>query len=118
MLFRPPVLFYAYVAGIAVLVGLSLLPSSVHTTYSWEGSLVGLILLLGLGRGSDLCRWLLIGVGVMGSIGSLALQSGSIDLVATVWSVTALGVTFILVSPSMRKFTRPGTSVATGSMRP
>jgi hypothetical protein len=100
--------FWAYIAGTAMLVGLSFIPSSVHTSYSWSGAVVEAVLLVTLARGSKVSRWLLILGGVLASFGSLAVQSGTIDLVATGWSIAALAVTCLLFAPSMRRFTTDG----------
>lgn len=104
----PPASFWAYLAGTVMLVGLSFIPSSVHTSYSWPGAVVEVILLIALARGSGVSRWILILIGGLASLGSLAVQSGPIDLVATGWSVAALAVTSLLFLPSMRRFTGGG----------
>lgn len=102
---RPPSAFFAYLMGIALLVGLSFAPSSVHTSYSVAGTALFFGLFVGLGFGSAACRLLLIFLGLVGGVGTFLLQSGSLDPITTAWSVIALLVTAILWSPSMRAYT-------------
>ena len=103
---RLPAVFWLYLAGTALLVVLSLLPSSVRTTFTLPGALLEAALLVALALGSNAIRWILVFIGAFASVGSLALQSGSVDLVATMWSALALAVTVLLLAPSMRRYTR------------
>jgi hypothetical protein len=61
--------FWAYVAGLGVVGILSLIPSSVETIYTWWGALLWLVLLVVLFKGSNLARWLLLAIGVLGALG-------------------------------------------------
>jgi len=97
---------WLYWAGVAVVIGWSFVPSSVTFTFHWIEVPLGLLLLGGLTVGSRICRWTLIFFGVYGALSVLALQSGSLDLVATTWSVLALCVTGLLFLPSIRSYTR------------
>lgn len=100
-----PRAFFAYVGGTILLIVLSFAPSSVKSSYSWRGAILEVVLLILLFLGSRIGRWILIALGITAAIGSLALQTGSLDLVATGWSILALVVTAILFLPSMRDFT-------------
>jgi hypothetical protein len=102
---RVPASYWWYIAGTALLVALSLVPSTVHTTYTWPGAAIEVLLLVFLAYGSNLSRLLLIGLGAAAAVGPLALQSGAVDPVATSWSVVALAVTGLLLLPSMRQLT-------------
>jgi hypothetical protein len=102
----PPRTFWAYLVGTAAVVAVSLLPSSVHTTYSWDGAVLEAVLLIALAYGWSLSRWTLIALGLLAGFGSMALQSGSIDPVATATAVLTLAVTGLLFTPSMRRHTR------------
>jgi hypothetical protein len=102
----PPPIFFAYVLGLGVLVLLGLLPSKVETTYNWQGSLLLASLVFGLAWGSNLCRWILSIVGVIWALTVMSLQALPLEVVATTWSVTALIVTGLLLTASMREHTR------------
>jgi hypothetical protein len=101
-----PPIFAAYVLGLLLLVLLGFLPSEVETRYTWPGSLLFVGLVIGLAWGSDMCRWILLVLGVVWSFLNMSLQSPSIEVVATAWSVTALLVTGLLLTDSMRGYTR------------
>jgi hypothetical protein len=102
----PPRTFWAYLAGTGALIALSFAPSRVHTTYSVSGTILELLLLGGLFAGWNLSRLILIVIGLAAGIGSLALQSDPIDVVAALWSALAVAVTCLLLTPSMRESTR------------
>lgn len=112
---RPPWSYWAYVIGVASLVGLSFLPSEVRTSYSVPGALIEVALLVALYFGSSLSRWLLIALGVFAGAGTFLLQTTSLDPVATGWSVLAWAVTGLLLTPSMSRHTSRSTKVATTS---
>jgi hypothetical protein len=100
---QAPTTLWVYLAGTAVLVGLSFVPSSVHTAYSVKGALIEFALLLGLLAGSRLCLWLLVVLGVLVSIGGVMVQTLPLDPVATGWSVCAILVTGLLLLPPSRR---------------
>ena len=102
---QPPPMFYAYVAGLGLLYLWGLLPSEVNTSYNLQGLSVVLLLLVGLGCGFPICRWVLFAGGMAAAFGSFMLQSEPIEFVATTWSVFALGVSALLLTRSMRHHT-------------
>lgn len=103
---KPPPIFGVYLLGLALVVILGFLPSEVETTYTWSGSLLWIGLVLGVAWGSTLCRWILVVCGVLMSFMTMSLQSPPVEGVATAWSVMALFVTSLLLTPSMREHTR------------
>jgi hypothetical protein len=103
---KPPLTYFAYIGGVALLVIVgALVPSEVDTTYSWQGVGVELVLLLGLWLGSNLCRWILIALGIAACLGSIFIQSTPLEFAATLWAVLALLVTGLLVTRAMRAHT-------------
>jgi hypothetical protein len=102
---RVPLALWAYLAGTALLVVLGMLPSEITTSYRWQGVVLEIALLGGLFLGSNASRLVLIGIGLAVAFGTLAMQSGSLEFVATLWSVVALLVTGLLLTPSARRFT-------------
>lgn len=101
-----PPTFWAYLVGSAVVFGLSFLPSSVETIYTWWGVAVEVLLLYGLARGSHVARLLLAAVGVLGAVGGVMVQMTPLDPWATSQSCLLLGVTCLLFTPSLRAHTR------------
>jgi hypothetical protein len=97
----------AYFCGIVALVATSFLPSEVETIYSWQGVLVYGALLVGLGLGSNFCRMVLLVVGIVWAVGVASVSSSPPDAVAVVWCVLSLCVSLLLLSPSIRGYTRP-----------
>lgn len=102
---RPFGALLAYSLGTVALVLWALLPSEVETSYTWEGVLLELVLIAGLFAGLNLCRWALIIIGGAAAFGTVALQSAPLEFVATGWSVLALLVTAILLTPPIRRYT-------------
>lgn len=100
-----PLTLWAYLGGTVLLVALGLLPSEVSSSYSWQGAVLEIALLAGLFFGSNICRLVLIAIGVAVALGTLASQTGSLELVATLWASVALLVTGLLLAPSARHFT-------------
>lgn len=86
------------------MVAWGILPSEIDTHYSWQDVLLEILLLVGLFLGRQFCRWALSALGLFASIGSFSLQTGSVEFVATVWSLLALFVTSLLLLPSVRRY--------------
>ena len=103
---QPPTMYWAYLAGTALLVTLSFLPSGVKTSYTWKGTLLEILLLGGLFLGSNICRWVLLLIGFLGAAGGVLIQHTPLEPVAMGWSVIALFVTLLLLSSSMRRHTQ------------
>jgi hypothetical protein len=101
-----PAFFWLYLLGTVALVALSFAPSSIKTSYTWSGGLLELVLLAGLYSGSNLSRLVLVVIGFLAGVGSLALQSPTFDVIGCLWSALAVGVTCLLLTPSMRGFTK------------
>jgi len=118
---KPPLAFWLYVVGVALLVALSFVPSQVRSSYSVQGSLLEVVLLVALYLGSNVSRLMLVVLGVLVAIGTFALQWGPpLDPVATGWCVLALLVTGLLLTPSMRQHTvrrRAEVRLATSTRR-
>ena len=98
-------MFFGYLGGLVVLVLWGFLPSDIQTTYNWPGVLIGVGLIAGVYARSRLCRWALVIVGTVAALGVLLIQTPTLEFVATMWSAIALGVTSLLVTPSMRRYT-------------
>ncbi len=90
----------------ALVIGLSFAPSSVHTSYSWWGLALWAGLLAALYFGSILARRLLVFVGVLSAFAGLAIQSGPLDVMATLVSALELIMVALLLTPAMRRYTR------------
>lgn len=103
---RPPAAIKLYFVGLIVVVGWGLLPSKVHTSYSWTGVLVALGLLIGLYARSALCRRLLVALGLTAALGTLLIQTQPLEFVATAWSCLMAAVTVLLITPSARSYTK------------
>jgi hypothetical protein len=104
---RSPLPLLAYLAGTVVLVLWGLLPSEIETSYTWFGALLQTILVIGLFKRSNRCRWLLIGIGLLTAVGTLMLQTWPPEFVATAWGVIALLTTGLLLTRTMRRYTNP-----------
>jgi hypothetical protein len=102
---KPPKTLVAYIAGVALLVLWGLLPSEVSTSYSWPGAAIMGVLLAGAWLGSNLCRWLLFLIGLVVASGSILVQTMPLEFVATSWSLLAILVSSLLLTPSMRAHT-------------
>lgn len=102
---RVPGTVWAYLGGTAILVALGLLPSEIETSYTLQGIALEVILLGGLFIGSNICRLLLIFIGLAAAFGAFLSQTGSPEFVATLWTVAAMLVTGLLFTPSARRFT-------------
>jgi hypothetical protein len=104
---KPPLTYFAYIGGLGLLVIFgALVPSEVDTSYSWQGIAFELVLLLGLWLGSNLCRWILICLGIAACLGSILIQSTPLEFAATAWAVLTLIVTGVLLTPALRAHTR------------
>lgn len=104
---RPPLAFCAYLVGIVLLVLWGLLPSEVSTRYDWQGALIVLVLIAGTYAQSQLCRWMLVLIGVFSGFGVLLIQTPPLEFAATMWSILAIVVTSFLITPAMRRYTSP-----------
>ena len=102
---KPPIAVWVYLLGTVALVGFGVVPSRVQTSYSLQGSLIEIALLVGLLLGVNVCRWCLIVVGVLAGIGIMLVQASPPELVPTLWSVLALAMTALLFLPSTRRYT-------------
>jgi hypothetical protein len=103
-----PNAFLFYLIGVLILVVLARLPSEVHTTYTWYGAIIYILLLVGLARGSNICRMILCFLGVLWAIGVALLLTQPIDAVAAIWSAVAGLTSALLLTPSMRRYTTTG----------
>lgn len=101
----PPAAFFGYLAGIAMLVLWGLLPSEVSSSYDWQGAVIAFVLIVGIYGRSQICRWILIGIGLLSGVGVLLIQTAPLEFVATMWSILAFGVTSLLMTPAMRQYT-------------
>lgn len=97
-------MFWLYVAVLGLFVAVGLLPSDVTTTYSWFGAVLMIVGLVALGKGSNVARWLLVALGVLVALATIAVQS-ELDAVATADACLALLSSFLLLTPSLRAYT-------------
>lgn len=105
-LLRTPAILYWFILGLAGLVVLGFVPSEVTTRYDIAGALVAIVLLVGLFRGSNVCRWLLIVLGLYLSAANLLMLTFPPEGVALTWAALVLFLTGLLLTPAMQRHTR------------
>lgn len=102
---RFPLALWLYF-GVTVLVyALEHAPSSVHTSYTWWGVLIEVVLLWALLRRSVIARRILIFLGAWAAFGGLAIQAAPLDVMATSISALELIKVGLLLTPAMRRYT-------------
>jgi len=109
---RPPPVFWAYIGGTALVGAMGLLPSSVHTVYTWWGISIEIALLYGMFRGSNSSRLLLIVLGVAMAVGGMLVQATPFEMTATVVCVLTLMTTGLLLTRPMRLYTKDHRALA------
>jgi hypothetical protein len=103
---RLPLALWLYFGVTATVYALSQAPSSVHTSYTWWGVAIEVVLLWALLRRSVIARRVLIFLGVLAAFGGIAVQGGgSLDVVATSVSVLELIQVGLLLTPAARRYT-------------
>lgn len=104
---RPPRAFWGYVATIPLLL-VATAVASAEASISWEGAVALILLLFGLGSGSQLCRWLLMLLSITGVLAVLALQTRFPLLLDSGLVAILVVQAALLCTPSMRAYAGDG----------
>lgn len=106
---RVPASLWTFLVGSVVLTVLLAMRVNPHASVRWSGVVVEAAAIVGMFRGSNLCRWVLIALGLVTAFGMLLVQGGQWHAAAVSLSVGMLLVTGLLVAPSSRIYTHgPG----------